>query len=132
MNASVPDWADVPYDPSNFSAKAPLAWRVGEKSVVTYAYRVHGKTMTLAFKIEFSTLEGRPSNELHLRIPGSRLPAREMGNPIWIGSPTIKECAYVTVHPGDAVAVLFRQREETFPIEAGYFFLYGQLTFSVQ
>jgi hypothetical protein len=126
------EWIDVPYDATNFLAKPPLHWSVDESSVATYAYRVQGKTMTLAFKIKRSTLEGRPSNELCLRIPGHHLPTRGMANPIWLCSHSGKECGYATVHPGFDMVVLFRASEEYFPIEHGDFFVFGQLTFEVQ
>lgn len=125
-------WIDVPYDPSNFLAKPPLHWSVGEADVATYAYRVDGKTMTMAFKINHSSLDGVPSNELCLRIPGHYLPARGMANPIWLCSHSGKECGYATVHPGHDLVVLFRATEEHFPIERGDFFVFGQLTFEVQ
>jgi hypothetical protein len=126
------DWIDVPYDASNFIAKPPMQWSVSEPNVATYAYRVHGKTMTLAFKINHSTLDGQPANELCLRIPGNYLPARGMANPIWMCSHSGKECGYATVHPGLDLVVLFRATEEHFPIERGDFFVFGQLTFEVQ
>jgi len=134
MSASVPDgiWIDVPYDPASFGAKAPMQWRVGEKSVVTYAYVVEHRTMTLTFKIEHSTLAGTPSNELFLRIPGGYLPNAGSANPIWICSRSGKECGYATVHRGLDVVVLYRATEEWFPIEPGEFFVFGQLMFEMQ
>lgn len=137
-DTSQTDWIDVPYDPELFFAKAPLEWSVGESSVVTYAYRVHGKTMTLVFKIENSTLEVDsssnqiPSNEIHLRIPDHYLPARGTANAIWMGSVAGRECGYATVHPGLDVVVVFRGSEDQFPLDPGCFCLFGQLTFEVQ
>ena len=131
-DAGQTDWIDVPYDASNFFAKAPLEWNVGESSVTTCAYRVHGKTMTLAFKITHSALTGLPSNEIYLRVPGNYLPAREMANPVWMRSHSNRECGYATVHPGLDRVVIFRGTEERFPIEPDDFFVFGQLTFEVQ
>lgn len=126
------DWIDVPFDPANFAAQAPLTWRVTESDIATYAYRVQGKTMTLAFKINHSALIGQPARELHLRIPGNYLPNRSMANAIWMRSQTARECGYATVHPGLNKVVLLRASEDLFPVEPSYFFLFGQLTFEVQ
>jgi hypothetical protein len=127
-----PAWVDVPYDPGNFLAKAPLEWQVAEAHVQTYAYVVHGKTMTLAFKIIFSILGGAPANELYLRIPGNYLPNRGAANPIWLATQMGRESGYATVHPGLDRVVLFRGTEERFPIEPNGLFIFGQLTFEVQ
>ena len=138
MIATETDWIDVPYDASSFAGKAPLRWTVSEPNVVTYAYRVQGKTMTLAFKIANSTLDVDttsnqiPSNEIHLRIPDNYLPARGTANTIWMGSVSGRECGYATVHPGLETVVVFRGSEDRFPLDPGYFCLFGQLTFEVQ
>ena len=138
MTTGETDWVDVPFEPSDFSAKAPLQWAVGQSSVATYAYRVHGKTMTLAFKIENSALEvesepnSLSSNELHLRIPGNYLPARGIANAIWMGGVAGRECGYATVHPGLGIVVVFRGSEGPFPPDPGHFCLFGQLAFEVQ
>ena len=127
------DWIDVPYDASNFFAKAPLEWHVSRSGVVTYAYHVDRKTMTLAFKINGSRLAGGPANELYLRIPGNYLPARGMANPIWMASLVSKECGYATVHAGLDIVLLFRGTEDYFNVEVGgELFVFGQLTFEVQ
>ena len=126
------EWIDVPYDRSIFSGHAPLHWNVGEANVVTYAYRLQGKTMTLAFKVVNSALEGIPANELYLRIPDHYLPQRSIANAIWLGGLAGKECGYATVHPGFDRVVMFRGNEERFPVDPGGFCLFGQLTFEVQ
>jgi len=132
MTTNDTGWIDVPYAAANFWAKAPLQWKVTEKGVMTYAYRVQGKTMTLSFKIDESTLAGLPANELYIRIPANYLPNRSMANPIWLGSQLGKECGYLTVHPGRPFLVLFRETEGLFPIEPKNFVAFGQLTFEVQ
>ena len=126
------EWIDVPFSAANFWAKPPLQWKVADGGVMTYTYRVQGKTMTLSFKIDRSTLAGLPSNELYIRIPGDYLPNRSVANPIWLGSQLGKECGYLTVHPGRPFVVLFRESEGLFPIEPRNFVVFGQLTFEVQ
>ena len=40
----------MPFDAANFAGRPPLEWVVDEKNIVTYAYRIDGKTMMLSFK----------------------------------------------------------------------------------
>lgn len=126
------DWIDVPYDPGDFLAKAPLHWKVSQAGVSTYAYRIDGKTMTLSFKIIRSALTGGPAKELFIKIPGNYLPHRTMANTVWMRTISQAECGYATVHPGLDRVVVLRATEDYFPTEPTSFFLFGQLTFEVQ
>ena len=132
MPATQSDWIDVPFDPSNFSAQSETKWTVQEKDVVTYAYRVDGKTMTLSFKINYSSILGPPTRELFLRLPGGYRVQRGAANAVWMASRPLKEMGYVTVHPGGDVVVVHRSSETFFPNEDGWFFLFGQLVLEVQ
>ena len=132
MPATQSDWIDVPFDPSNFFAQSETTWTVQEKDVVTYAYRVDGKTMTLSFKINYSSILGPPTRELFLRLPAGYRVQRGAANAVWMASRPIKEMGYVTVHPGGDVVVVHRSSETFFPNEDGWFFLFGQLVLEVQ
>ena len=132
MNAQQSEWIDVPYDPTNFRAREPMEWKVDETNVGTLAYRIDGKTLLLSFKINNSTLAGYPTNELYLRLPAGCLAARGAANPVWVGSPSGKEIGYATIHPGESLLIVYRSGEERFPIDAGYFFVFGQMTIEIQ
>jgi len=132
MTTGQSDWIDVPFDASNFSAHGAMQWQVDEGGVGTYAYRLDGKTMMLSFKINHSTVKGKPERELHLRLPGSHIAARGAANAVWIGTQPAKEMGYATVHPGHDFIAVHRSNEEPFPMEEGYFFLFGQLVIEVQ
>jgi hypothetical protein len=112
---------DAPTDSLNRLAVRSASTRLVERFQVA----ADGKTMTLSFKIDESTLAGMPSNELYIRIPGNYLPNRSMANPIWLGSQLGKECGYLTVHPGRPFVVLFRETEGLFPIEPKNFVVFA-------
>ncbi|MEQ1909997.1 MAG: 6-hydroxymethylpterin diphosphokinase MptE-like protein [Vicinamibacterales bacterium] len=132
MQATQSDWIDVPFDASNFYAQSETKWAVRESDVATYAYRVDGKTMTLSFKINYSSILGPPTRELFLRLPAGYRVNRGAANAVWMASQPMKEMGYVTVHPGGDVAVVHRVSEAPFPTEDGCFFLFGQLVLEVQ
>ena len=132
MPATQSDWIDVPFDASNFFAPGETRWAVRESDVATYAYRVDGKTMTLSFKINNSSILGPPARELFLRLPAGYRGHRGAANAVWMASQPMKEMGYVTVHPGGDVVVVHRSSEGSFPKEDGCFFLFGQLVLEVQ
>lgn len=131
METTCSEWVDVPFDAANFRAQGEVPWTVQESNVVTYAYRIEGKTMMLSFKIHNSRLLGSPG-ELHLGLPAGYTVARGAANPVWIGSKAVREPGYATVHPGHDFVVILRGSEELFPYEDGGFCVFGQLTLEVQ
>lgn len=130
--ATATDWIDVPYDAGNFVGQAPMEWSVPEDGVATYAYRLDGKTMTLAFKVTRSSLLGHPASEVYLRLPAAVVVARGTANAVVIGSQAIKEMGYAIVHQGHDIVVVRRVTQTPFPLEDGCFFLFGQIVFEVQ
>ncbi len=132
MSASESDWIDVPFDEASFFGAAPMRWHVRHEASTTYSYRVDGKTLFLSFKISRSCIEGPPSREIFLRLPGDYLAARGTANAVWLANRIFKEMGYATVHPGQNKVVIHRANEEPFPAEDGYFYVFGQLMLEVQ
>lgn len=132
MSTSESDWIDVPYDAANFYASAPMQWHVHDDGRLVYSYRVEGKTMMLSFKISRSTVVGPPTRQLFLKLPAGYLVARGTANAVYIGSRIVREMGYATVHPGHDKIVIHRGNEEPFPVEDGFFFVFGQMFLEIQ
>lgn len=132
MSTAESDWIDVPFDAGHFYAAAPMQWRVCDHGGITYSYRVDGKTLMLSFTINRSSIEGPPTRELFMRLPGEYLAARGTASGVWIANRIFKEMGYARVHPGQNRVVIHRANEEPFPNEDGYFYLFGQLFLEIQ
>lgn len=132
MSSSESDWVDVPFDAANFYASAPMQWLVQDDGRLVYSYRVEGKTMMLSFKISRSTIVGPPTRQLFLKLPAGYLVARGTANAVYIGSRIVREMGYATVHPGQDRVVIHRGNEEPFPVEDGFFFVFGQMFLEIQ
>jgi hypothetical protein len=65
-------WTTPAFDAGNFSGGGSMTWTVESGDVVTYAYTIVGKTMTLAFSLDTTTVGGTPSDELLITIPASK------------------------------------------------------------
>ncbi|MFN7914075.1 MAG: 6-hydroxymethylpterin diphosphokinase MptE-like protein [Vicinamibacterales bacterium] len=132
MSTSESDWIDVPYDAANFYASAPMQWHVQDDGRLVYSYRIDGKTMMLSFKISRSTIVGPPTRQLFLKLPAGHLVARGTASAVYIGSRIVREMGYATVHPGHDKIVIHRGNEEPFPVEDGFFFVFGQMFLEIQ
>jgi hypothetical protein len=72
------EWTSVAFAAGNFTASGSMTWTVASGDQTTYAYTLIGKTMTLSFVIENSTVGGTGSTELRIAIPGGFTPAKTM------------------------------------------------------
>lgn len=77
MGASVPQWdggawVSPAFNAGNFTASGSQTWTVGSGDVATYAYLLVGKTMTVSFNIQNSSVGGTPSSELRIAIPAGQ------------------------------------------------------------
>lgn len=71
-------WTTPSFDAGNFTASGSMTWTVASGDVITYAYLIEGKKMTVAFDIQDSTIEGTPSNILKIAIPASKTATKSM------------------------------------------------------
>ena len=80
MGASVPGWqggawTTPAYSAGDYTANGAMTWTVGSGDVTTFKYIVLGKTMTISFLLNTTTIGGTPNSELRIAIPASKLPS---------------------------------------------------------
>ncbi len=73
------EWTAVAFSAGNFTGSGAMTWTVASGDQTTYAYTLHGKTMTLAFALYNTTVGGTPDYYLQIAIPGGFTAARTMG-----------------------------------------------------
>jgi hypothetical protein len=71
-------WIDVAFNPADFTAAAGGTWTVA--GATTFAYRVTGKVLTIAFAALNTSVAGGPPS-LNIRIPGGFTVNRQVGQP---------------------------------------------------
>ena len=85
MGASVPQWdggawVTPAFNAADFTAGGSQTWTVGSGDVTVYAYTLVGKTMTVAFKLDTTTVGGTPNPELRIKIPTGANAAKNIYN----------------------------------------------------
>ena len=77
-NRSTPmgEWVSPAYNSSNFTATGLMTWTVDSGDISTYAYTLVGKTLTVAFVIDSSSVGGTLSTTLNVKIPGGYTSAK--------------------------------------------------------
>ena len=71
-------WTTPTFAAGDFTAIGAMTWTVEAGDVVTYAYTISGKVMTVAFELITTAIGGTPSYELRIKIPGGKTATKNM------------------------------------------------------
>jgi hypothetical protein len=62
-------WVPIPYNAANFTGSASMTWTVDAGDVVTWRYRLQGRTMQIQFYFNTTSVGGTLSNVLQAALP---------------------------------------------------------------
>jgi len=71
-------WTTPGYSAGDFTCNESMTWTVEAGDVTVFAYTIVGKTMTVAFQINDSTVGGTLSNTLQIKIPAAKTATKIM------------------------------------------------------
>ena len=125
-------WAVVPYIASNFTASGSMTWAVEEGDVVTYAYSVRGKTITVAFTLKNYTIGGTPSQDLRLAIPLGLISKRHIDNPVFLIDNSVRQIGLAVVLADSTTIAIQKTDLSNWTPVTNNGFIAGQVTFEVQ
>ena len=77
-------WTVLSYDAGNFTASGSMTWVPQNSAVTVITYQIVGKTMTINFIIDSSTIGGTLNEELRLLIPESKTAAIRVAGTIYV------------------------------------------------
>lgn len=131
---SVPmgEFTDVPFDAGNFTASGSMTWTVQSTDVVTFAYALVGKLITINFTLDQTSIGGTASNALQIAIPGGFTSAKAFYALIQLneGSGAVVAQARVTV--GGSVIQIFKMDSTTnFALTTNTTYVRGSLAFAI-
>src|SRR5882672_6592367 len=67
---SPPAWIAPAFNAANFTAGGAQTWTLQAGDVASFAYTIFGKTMTVAFALQTTSVGGVPDPTLRITIPG--------------------------------------------------------------
>jgi hypothetical protein len=107
-------WTTPSFDAGDFTASGSMTWTVESGDVVTYAYTIIGKKMTVAFIFNTTTIGGTPSTNVKIKIPASKTAAKLMvtiakmfNNGVWSNGfcNVVASGDYIGVYNGDVTSL---------------------------
>lgn len=72
------DWTSVAYSSSNFTTSGGGTWTVDSADQITLAYMLVGKTMTVAFQLDNTSVSASGVVQLQIKIPGGFVAAKNV------------------------------------------------------
>jgi len=125
-------WTPVAFSAGNFTASGAMTWTVGSGDQVTYAYTLLGKTMTIAFALNTTTVGGTPDTELRIAVPGGFTINRDMFNPIWTIDNGVEGTGLVWAASGTTVLRCYRPGRTNWAAATDATYVWGEIEFEVQ
>ena len=95
LDILIPAWTTPAFDVGNFTAAESMTWTVDSADVLTYAYSIVGKTMSLNFLLSTTTVGGTLSNYLILKIPGGKTIAKYFSTIIFVTDNGVNAVGYM-------------------------------------
>ncbi len=124
-------WTSVAYASGNFTSSGG-SWTVDSGDQGTYAYVLNGKTMTVAFEINTSSV-GAGATALLIAIPASKTAARSIANTCWIADGSFANVGGLCDVQGAGTTILIRRSDlGAFTASTNTTYVFGQITFEIQ
>ncbi len=83
-------WIPVTYTAGDFTGNGAMTWTVEAGDLLTFAYMLVGKTVTVAVFIVTTTVGGTPNTTLQVKIPGSLVATKDM----MVAGPVVDNSTY--------------------------------------
>lgn len=127
----VGEWVSVAHDGANFTASAG-SWTVASGDQVTFGYTLVGKTMTVSFVLNTTSLSGTPAS-IRITIPGSFVSAKAEVSMCRVNDNGTERIALVsTTAGGTLLTITLTAAGVNFSASTDNTSVQGQMTFEVQ
>lgn len=125
-------WITPAFAAGDYTANGALVWTLQSGDVITFAYQINGKTMTVAFVLDTTTLSGTTDFKVFIKIPAAKTAAKKMIAPIWLNTTGTPESGYVQADAAGTNLTLFRTAQGNFTLGTNTAYFYGIITFEIQ
>lgn len=127
-----PAWVTPSFSAGNFTANNSMTWTVGSGDVATYAYTIQGKTMTVAFGLNTTSVGGTPSTELRIAIPAGKTATKVIVNAVMaLDNGAIVNDAYAITPAGGTYIAIGKYTGANWSAATDSTYIGGQITFEI-
>lgn len=124
-------WISPAFNAANFTASGAMTWTVDSGDVMTYAYKLRNKSLSLSVYINATTVGGVVSSQLRIAIPAGQLTAKNTVNTCMILDNGVRSVAYFTAVTGLGYITINRADGSNFTLAANNTYVLGQIDIEV-
>lgn len=125
-------WITPTFDAANFTGAGAMTVTVTAGDVTTYAYRLVGRTLLLAWYVDTITIGGTPSNDIHVAILGGFTSTKYIVNAsVYLSDNGTKIGGFATANGSQTILSVQRLDLAVFAASANNTSMYGSLMFEV-
>lgn len=127
-----PAWTSPSYNAGDFTANSSMTWTVDAGDVTNFQYTISGKTMTVNFYLSTTSIGGTPSTNLQIKIPASKVSAKQSGGPVVIDNGTGVYLLGIGLVTASGTNIIIRKADgSNWLTSANTAYVYGQMTFEI-
>jgi hypothetical protein len=128
--AAAPVWTAVAYSAANFVGTGGMTWTVDSGDQVRFSYLLVGKTMTVSFWFNSTSLTGTATNEIRITIPGGKASAAYSAGIAWLNNPG-SLAGIINAPAGQTYLQIYKIDQSNYTLSTNTFLLSGTFTFEV-
>jgi hypothetical protein len=125
-----PAWVAVPYNAANFVGTGGMTWTVDSADQVRFSYLLSGKTITVSFWFNSTSLTGTATNEIRITIPAGKVSAAYSAGIVWINNPG-SLAGVINAPGGQTYLQIYKIDQSAFTLATNTFLLSGTFTFEI-
>ena len=128
--AAPPTWVAVAYNAANYVGTGTMNWVVEAGDQVRYSYLLSGKTMTVSFWVNTTTLSGTATNEIRLIIPAGKTSAAYAAGIVWMSNPA-SQLGIINAPANQIYLQLYKADQSNYTLGTNTWTISGTFTFEV-
>jgi hypothetical protein len=125
-----PAWTAVAYSAANFVGTGGMTWTVDSGDQVRFSYLLVGKTMTVSFWFNSTSLTGTATNEIRMTIPAGKSSAAYSAGIVWLNNPG-SLAGVINAPAGQTYLQIYKIDQTNYTLSTNTFLLSGTFTFEV-
>lgn len=126
-----PVWVAVTYSGANFFGTGTMNWTVDASDQVRFSYLLNGKTMTVSFYLDATTLSGTATSEVRIIIPAGATVKNWCTGTVWIVAGALGYAGVIRGAVGATYLSVFKADLTNYTLSTNNTIFTGTFTFEI-
>ena len=124
-------WTTPAFSAGDFTGNSSMTWTVAAGDVATHAYTITGKTMTVNFVLNGTTVGGTPNFALQMAIPASKTATKAVQVPAYMIDNGTRGLGFASVAAGGTQISIIKSDASNWAASTDATYVYGSITFEI-